>query len=270
MRKNLRWHGCDVLAAAMQIGAGKVVEVLTLGRSALARYQQDDALPAAHRRLLRDTFALLAYPDPKTAPMAYLTTGEHRDKVARVVNSVMLRHSMRQRAGMHHGEGLGVDNGMGDEAGPSQERASAGVLQLDCLDSVRLRFLGSCISHAHGALMQQCAYGTVQPSRCATSRCMLWLQGNKQSCQRLLGAAVECLREEGPGTDDEAGYPGPPARPATSQNVPAKKAIEDDVVFSQLELHLSQLEIVFQELKESGDGLGAPVTVAAEVAGLGD
>lgn len=69
---------------------GKVDEALAFAQQRLRPFKQ--CRSSQHQQLLRETLALLAYPDPAESPMSYLVSDEHRRKAARVVNAAILFH----------------------------------------------------------------------------------------------------------------------------------------------------------------------------------
>lgn len=76
----------------MQLVAGDVNEALQFGRDRLRHFQHGQTLEPHEAKLLRDTLALLAYTNPAEAPMKYLISDEHRQKVARIINAAILFH----------------------------------------------------------------------------------------------------------------------------------------------------------------------------------
>lgn len=83
---------------ALQICAGRVAEALKFGEEHVAAFLRDETLPAREATQLRNTLALLAYPTPSEAPMAYLLQARHRELVADTVNVAVLQHSVRLQA----------------------------------------------------------------------------------------------------------------------------------------------------------------------------
>ena len=76
------------------MSAGAVADALQHGLDHLAAFLRDATLSKSEAQLLRDALALLAYPDPTAAPMAYLLQDAHRAHVADVVNAAVLQHSL--------------------------------------------------------------------------------------------------------------------------------------------------------------------------------
>lgn len=89
----------------MQLVAGEVKVALQFGRDRLRHFQHGQTLEPHERQLLRDTLALLAYTNPAEAPMKYLTSDEHRQKVARIINAAILFHLKEQQWDASTGKG---------------------------------------------------------------------------------------------------------------------------------------------------------------------
>jgi hypothetical protein len=81
----------------VQVRQGEVMAALQHARSHLGPYHKDSGATLLQRRLLRDTLALLAYPEPEHSPMAHLLKEGQRNATVDAVNSAML-HFARQGA----------------------------------------------------------------------------------------------------------------------------------------------------------------------------
>ncbi|CAF2562292.1 unnamed protein product [Rotaria sp. Silwood2] len=75
-----------------------LVKILQFGRELLALKQQlnnEHGDNTQHDKILQDAFSLLAYPDPKSSPLAHLLEPSQRESVSSILNSAILEaHDM--------------------------------------------------------------------------------------------------------------------------------------------------------------------------------
>eukprot|EP00053_Salpingoeca_punica_P008988 m.80271 g.80271 ORF g.80271 m.80271 type:complete len:425 (+) comp14838_c0_seq1:238-1512(+) len=83
---------------ATQVAAGKsseeasVLELLSLGQSLQQMLEDPQCDTTECRQLLKETFSVLAYPDPLNSPVAPLMDATRREPIAAALNSAILTH----------------------------------------------------------------------------------------------------------------------------------------------------------------------------------